>query len=76
MLFELGLLMVAVPASYWGVLLVRRRAAPIFAWMLTATGAAAWISYVARRSDGPPILDLIGAVAIGAPRAGRARPIA
>jgi len=65
-LFELLLLMVAVPASYWGVLLLRRHAGAPFAWMLTATGAAGWISYIARRNDGPPIVDAIGAVAIGA----------
>ncbi len=66
MSFELALVMVAVPASYWGVLLVRRRVAPTFAWMLTATGAAAWIAYIAHTSDAPGPIDAIGAVAIGA----------
>jgi rhomboid protease GluP len=66
MSFELALVMVAVPASYWGVLLVRRGVAPTFAWMLTATGAAAWISYAAHRSDAPGAVDALGAVAIGA----------
>jgi rhomboid protease GluP len=66
MSFELALVMVAVPASYWGVLLVRRRVAPTFAWMLTATGVAAWVAYVAHKSDAPGPIDAIGAVAIGA----------
>jgi rhomboid protease GluP len=66
MSFELALVMVAVPASYWGVLLVRRRVAPTFAWMLTATGAAAWLAYAAHKSDAPGPIDLVGAVAIGA----------
>ena len=45
MLYELVLLSVAIMATSWGAMLLRRRAAPTFAWTLIATAVAGWIAY-------------------------------
>jgi len=66
MLYELVLLSVAIMASSWGVVLVRRRAAPTFAWTLLATAAAGWIAYAGRLTGGPKALGVLGAIAVGA----------
>jgi membrane associated rhomboid family serine protease len=66
MLYELVLLSVAIMASSWGVMLLRRRAAPTFAWALLATAAAGWIAYAGRLTGGPRALGVLGAIAVGA----------
>ncbi|MCE9574824.1 MAG: hypothetical protein K8W52_16865, partial [Deltaproteobacteria bacterium] len=66
MLFELALLSVAVSATVWGVTMVRRRAPAGIAFALCATAVLAWVAYAGRRNEGPPIFDLLGAIAIGA----------
>lgn len=66
MLWELALLSVLVPCSYWGLLFVRRQpfGSATYGWMLLAVASLAVVALAS--GDGPAWVDALGAVALGA----------
>src|SRR5260221_2364380 len=66
MYYELALISVLIAAGYWGTYFVRHEQTRTYGVMQLGAAALAGLGLLARKTDGPAALGIVGAIGVGA----------